>query len=115
MRTLIIVPALTAFVPATSLAGHLPHVLIGVCLWGIATGIQDSTIKAFVADLVAPARRGTAFGRLAVFQGAAALTGGVTAGALYDHVALLTALVVIAQVVACVLLVLVLRRQGAHE
>jgi MFS family permease len=115
VRTLIIVPALTAFVPATSLAGHLPHVLIGVCLWGIATGIQDSTIKAFVADLVTPARRGTAFGRLAVFQGAAALTGGVTAGALYDHVALLTALVVIAQVVACVLLVLVLRSRKAPQ
>jgi hypothetical protein len=50
-----------------------------------------------------------------VFQGVATLASGLTAGALYENVALLTTLVIIAQVIACVLLVLVLRRQGAHE
>lgn len=115
VSTLIIVPVLTAFVPASCLADDLPLVLIGVGLWGMATGIQDSTIKAFVADLVAPTHRGAAFGRLAVFQGVATLASGLTAGALYENVALLTTLVIIAQVIACVLLVLVLRRQGAHE
>ena len=113
VRTLVVVPVLTAFVPALCLAVDLPLVLIGVCLWGVATGVQDSTVKAFVADLVPPEHRGTAFGQLAVFQGAAALAGGATAGALYGNVALLTALVVVAQVAAGVLLILVLRRRSA--
>jgi len=114
-RTLLIVPVLTAFVPALCLAGELPLVLVGVCLWGASTGIQDSTIKAFVADLVPPAGRGSAYGRFAVFQGAAALAGGTVAGALYGNVALLSALVVMAQVVAFVLLVVVLRRRGVRQ
>lgn len=113
-RTLLVVPALTAFVPALCLSGELPLVLVGVCLWGAATGVQDSTIKAFVANLVPPAGRGAAYGRFAVFQGAAALAGGTVAGALYGNVALLSALVVIAQAVAFVLLILVLRRRDAH-
>jgi len=114
-RTLLVVPVLTAFVPALCLAGELPLVLVGVCLWGAATGVQDSTIKAFVADLVPPAGRGAAYGRFAVFQGAAALAGGTVAGALYGNVALLSALVVIAQAVAFVLLIVVLRRRRAHR
>ena len=114
-RTLFIVPVLTAFVPALCLAGELPLVLVGVCLWGAATGIQDSTIKAFVADLVPPAGRGAAYGRLAVFQGAAALAGGAVAGALYSNVALLSALVVMAQVIAIVLFVVVRQRRGARQ
>ncbi len=113
-RTLLVVPFLTAFVPALCLSGELPLVLVGVCLWGAATGIQDSTIKAFVANLVPPAGRGAAYGRFAVFQGAAALAGGTVAGALYGNVALLSALVVIAQAVAVVLLILVLRRRDAY-
>lgn len=113
-RTLLVVPVLTAFVPALCLSGELPLVLVGVCLWGAATGVQDSTVKAFVATLVPPAVRGAAYGRFAVFQGTAALAGGTVAGALYGNVPLLSALVVIAQAVAFVLLILVLRRRDAH-
>ena len=57
--------------------------LAGVAIWGAATGIQDSTVKALVADLVPEARQGSAYGVFAAFEGAGALAGGALYGALY--------------------------------
>jgi len=85
-------------------------VFVGVVLWGGATGIQDSTIKALVADLIPSAQRGTAYGWFAVFQGAASFAGAAVAGALYGNLVLLSVLVVAAQLAAIVVLVIVRRR-----
>jgi len=104
------VPLLTAFVPSLVLAGNLGLVVVGVALWGAATGLQDSTVKALVADLIPSAQRGTAYGWFAVFQGLASFAGAAVAGALYSDVPLLSALVIAAQVAAVVLLVVVRRR-----
>ena len=85
-RVLLVLPLLIALVPPLAFAGQLWPVLAGVALWGFATGIQDSTVKALVADLVPAPGLATAYGAFAAFQGAAALGGGALAGALYaDH------------------------------
>jgi MFS family permease len=112
---LFVVPLLTAFVPALALGGRLGLVIVGVALWGAATGIQDSTIKALVADLIPSAQRGTAYGWFAVFQGGAAFAGASAAGALYGQLPLLSALVIAAQLAAVVLLVVVRRRIRASR
>jgi MFS family permease len=109
-RSLLLLPALVAPVPALALAGSLGPVLAGIALWGAATGIQDSTVKALVAELVPHAGRATAYGVFAAVQGVAALLGGVVAGALYaDHLRLLAVGVALAQVAAYVPLVRALR------
>jgi MFS family permease len=82
-RVLLSLPFLVAAVPALSLAGHLWVAVTGVLVWGAATGVQESTVKALVADLVPPARLATAYGVFAAFEGAAALAGGGLAGWLY--------------------------------
>ena len=110
-RVLLVVPVLVALVPATALAGTLTLVVCGVVVWGIAQGVQDSTIKAMVAELVPAPRRATAYGVFAGIQGGLAVAGGAAAGWLYEQS--LTALVVavaVSQVVALVLLVGTLRR-----
>jgi MFS family permease len=107
---LFVVPVLSAFVPPLVLAGNLGLVIVGVALWGAATGLQDSTVKALVADLIPSAQRGAAYGWFAVFQGLAAFAGAAVAGALYGDVPLLSALVIAAQLAAVVLLVVVRRR-----
>ncbi len=62
------------------------------CCGGAATGLQDSTVKALVADLVPRERLATAYGVFAAYQGVAALAGGAIAGLLYaDHRVLLSA------------------------
>jgi MFS family permease len=81
-----------------------------VLLWGAAMGVQDSTVKALVADLVPAATRASAYGLFAAVQGGAAVLGGVLAGSLYERS--LPALVVVVaatQLVALVLLVVTLR------
>ncbi len=92
-------PALIIAVPALSLADTLTVVLVGVLLWGVVTGVQDSTVKALVADLVPQSRLATAYGVFAAFQGLAALAGGTLAGGLYtEHRTLLITLVALTQV-----------------
>ncbi|RYP89121.1 MFS transporter [Nocardioides guangzhouensis] len=112
---LLLLPALVAPVPALALAGSLGPVLAGIGLWGAATGIQDSTVKALVADLVAPAGRATAYGVFAAYQGVAALVGGTVAGALYrDHATLLATGIAVLQVAAYLPLVRALRAARLH-
>ena len=45
-------PVTIVAVPALALGSTLALVLAGVLLWGAVTGVQDSTVKALVADLV---------------------------------------------------------------
>ncbi|WP_416904173.1 MFS transporter [Micromonospora echinospora] len=82
-RVLFALPLLGAAVPALALSGSLVAVVAGALLWGAAVGVQDSTVKALVADLVPAARRATAYGVFAAVQGGAALAGGGLVGVLY--------------------------------
>ncbi|MPZ93877.1 MAG: MFS transporter [Propionibacteriales bacterium] len=108
-------PALIVAVPALALSDTWSLVLAGVLIWGAVTGVQDSTVKALVADLVPQHRLATAYGVFAAFQGVAALAGGTLAGGLYtDHRTLLIALVAVAQALSAGLLWVALRRPGAH-
>lgn len=115
-RVLLVVPVLVALVPALALGSAVVAVLAGVLAWGFAQGVQDSTIKAVVADLVEAPRRATAYGVFAGIQGLLAIVGGVGAGWLYERS--LTALVVVValtQIVALALLVDTFRRSGRRR
>jgi MFS family permease len=113
-RVLLALPLLVAAVPALAFGGSLAFVLPGVLLWGAAVGVQDSTVKALVADLVPRDRRATAYGVFAAVQGAGALIGGIGAGFLYDHsLSALVAVIAAVQVAALLILVPVVRRARA--
>ena len=104
------VPVLVALVPPLALTGSFAAVLIGVGVWGLAYGVQDSTVKALVAEVVEAPRRATAYGVFAGVQGAFALVGGLVTGWLYDmSLPWLVAVVAVSQVVALVLLVRTVR------
>ena len=105
------VPVLVAAVPPLALSGGLATALGGIAVWGLAFGLQDSTIKAYVADIVEAPRRATAYGVFAGIQGVAAILGGVTAGWLYARsVPALTLGVGLVQAAALTLMVLAVRR-----
>lgn len=107
---LLALPLLIAAVPVLAFSTGIGLVLAGVAIWGTATGIQDSTVKALVADLVPEARQGSAYGVFAAFEGAGALAGGALYGALYDARPALIAVVAAFQAVALVLLMITVRR-----
>jgi hypothetical protein len=107
--TLLMLPVIVAVVPFLVFTDRVGLAVAGVVLWGAATGVQDSTVKALVADLVPQTRLATAYGAFAAFQAVAALAGGGLAGWLYDaHRGMLAGGIVAAQVVALVLLLGVL-------
>ena len=112
-RVLLLVPVLVALVPALALGSTLVAVLGGLLAWGLAQGVQDSTVKAVVADLVDAPRRATAYGVFAGIQGLLAIIGGVTAGWLYERsLPALVAVVAVTQVVALVMLTSTFRRSA---
>jgi MFS family permease len=110
-RVLLVLPLLVALVPVLAFSRRLTVAVVGVVLWGAAVGVQDSTVKALVADLVPGDRQATAYGWFAAVQGAAAVGGGAMAGALYSRsVPALMAAVAVTQLVCLVLLVTTLHR-----
>lgn len=110
-RILLGLPLLVSAVPILAFASTPLVAIAGAVLWGAAGGVLDSTVKALVADLVPESRRATGYGVFAAVQGAAAIGGGLMAGALYERsLPILIAAVIATQVVALVLLVATLRR-----
>ncbi len=106
---LLALPPMVAAWPILAFGSTLAAVVPGILLWGAAVGLQDSTVKALVADLVPRERRATAYGVFAGVQGAGALLGGIAAGAVYDRsIPALVLGVVVLQAIALVLLAPVL-------
>ncbi|MBX7432889.1 MFS transporter [Mycobacterium sp. Y57] len=112
-RVLGALPVLAGLVPVLAFGNHLGPVLAGALVWGAAVGIQESTLRAVVADLVEPARRATAYGVYAAVIGVAAAAGGALTGLLYSRsVALVIVVVVAIQAAALAVLPWVLRQTG---
>lgn len=104
-RVLVALPVLTAGVVALAFTNTVAIAVAGSLVWGAAMGIQESTLRATVADLVPSGRRATAYGLFAGVVGAASLAGGALMGGLYGYsIPVLITVVVAIQVLALVLL-----------
>jgi predicted MFS family arabinose efflux permease len=64
--------------------GNAALVLVGVILWGIGLGTQDSSLKALLAGVVPPEKRSTAFGVFDTGFGIAWFLGSSAMGLLYE-------------------------------
>ncbi len=103
LKVLLALPVLAAAVPALSFSLRPAFVWVGGVVWGAAMGVQDSTMRAAVADLVPPSRRGTGYGVFATCYGLAWLAGSTALGALYGvSLASAVAFVVVVQALALV-------------
>ncbi|WP_369395328.1 MFS transporter [Streptomyces sp. CG1] len=112
-RVLIALPVLTAGVVVLAFTDTVAIAVAGSLVWGAAMGIQESTLRATVADLVPSGRRATAYGLFAGVVGAASLAGGALIGGLYGYsIPVLITVVVGIQVLAVMLLAVM--RVGRH-
>ena len=84
LRGLVVLPLLGAVVPFLSFSTSVPLVWIGAALWGALMGVHESTMRAAVADLVPPERRGAGYGTFTAVYGLAWLVGAAVIGLLYD-------------------------------
>ncbi|MFF0223951.1 MFS transporter [Streptomyces sp. NPDC004629] len=104
-RVLVALPVLTAVVAALAFTDTVALAAAGSLVWGAAMGIQESTLRATVADLVPSGRRATAYGLFAGVVGAASLAGGALTGGLYGYsIPVLITAVVVIQILALALL-----------
>jgi len=58
--------------------------VVGMALWGVGMGAQESVMRAAIAQIAPAERRGTAYGIFNALYGAAWFAGSVLLGALYD-------------------------------
>ena len=115
-RGLLVLPPLAAAVPFLAFSHTVVLLVLGALVWGAASGVHDSTMRAAVADLVPAGRRGAGYGTFTAIYGLAWLGGAVVIGALYEHgTAAATWFVVGVQVVALGLLVPVVRARRSPQ
>ncbi|MGV8849403.1 MAG: MFS transporter [Propionibacteriaceae bacterium] len=107
---LLAVPVAAA-ISALTFSANAGLIWAGVAVWGLVSGVLDSTAKAVVSDLVPHTRRAVAFGWLSFVRGLALLAGGGLLGFLYDvRLSVLITAIVAVNAAALVGLGLVLRR-----
>ena len=113
VRVLFALPVVSVIVPFFAFGNSLASVVAGVVLWGASLGIQESTMRAAVADLVQGCKRATSYGMFSVFMGVGLFVGAGVTGALYSygHAAIIVYALVL-EAAACMLLFLALRRAG---
>lgn len=85
IKALIFTVAISSlFVPLVFLGGFYEAIL-GMILWGVGLGAQESIMRAVVGDLVQKDVRGTAYGVLNICFGISWFLGSVIIGLLYDY------------------------------
>ena len=79
----IVTAAAALFAPLVFL-GHAALIVLGMILWGIGSGSQESIMRAVVAHLVPPEKRGSAYGVFNLIYGIANAAGSAFMGLFYD-------------------------------
>jgi MFS family permease len=82
--SLLAVPLLTLPIPFLAFSHSYSLVLIGMALWGVVMGVQETIMRASIADLTPVERRGFAYGVFNTVYGAGWLLGGALMGLLYE-------------------------------
>lgn len=98
------------FAPLVFLGG-LTSLILGVSLWGVGMGAQESILRAAIGEMVSPERRGTAYGLFNAIYGLSWFLGSAFIGFLYDiSISYVVAFSLISQVISFLVMVYLLRR-----
>ena len=82
--SLLAVPLLTLPIPFLAFSYSYSLVLISIILWGVVMGIQETIMRAAIADLTPMERRGFAYGIFNTAYGASWFLGAALMGLLYE-------------------------------
>jgi MFS family permease len=84
LTVMIVAVALSAFFAPLVFLGGFGSALVGVALWGIGMGAQESIMRAAIANMIPADRRGTAYGMFNTGYGLFWFAGSALMGYLYD-------------------------------
>jgi MFS family permease len=82
--SLLAVPLLTLPIPFLVFSHSYSLVLIGMVLWGVVMGVQETVMRAAIADLTPIERRGFAYGMFNTAYGVGWFLGAALMGLLYE-------------------------------
>ena len=82
--SLLAAPLLALPIPLLAFSSDPTSVLVGFVLWGMVMGIQETVMRAAIADLIPVGRRGFAYGIFNTIYGASWFLGSFLMGSLYD-------------------------------
>ena len=82
--SLLVIPLLTLPIPFLAFSHSYSLVLIGMALWGVVMGTQETIMRAAIADLTPIGRRGFAYGVFNTALGAGWFLGALLMGLLYE-------------------------------
>ena len=85
LESLLAVPLLTLPIPFLAFSYDYKMVLTGMVLWGVVMGIQETIMRAAIADITPVERRGFAYGIFNTVYGASWFLGSALIGLLYEH------------------------------
>lgn len=116
LKVLLVLPVLAAAVPWLGFSNNTALAVAGVLVWGAAMGVQESIMRAGVAGLAPPARRGSAYGMFTACYGLAWLAGSFLIGLLYEFsVPALAVTVTVVQAAALVIFAVVRRHASVKD
>jgi MFS family permease len=93
--------------PVFFLSHHVVGIIIGVILWGIGMGAQESILKAVISSMVSKEKRATAYGIFYTVFGAAWFLGSLLIGLFYEwHVVYVVVFSTLIELLAVILLMI---------
>ncbi|MEM2900727.1 MAG: MFS transporter [Thermoplasmata archaeon] len=113
ISTLAIASAISVFFAPFVFLGNFYTALVGVIIWGIGMGAQESILRAAVAEMTPKERRASAYGIFNMGYGIFWFAGSVLLGLLYD--VSLIALVIFSMIAQIISLPLFLYASKKHE
>jgi MFS family permease len=116
LRSLIALPLLTIPIPFLGFSGSYALALAGMVIWGAVMGVQETIMRAAIADLTPIRRRGLAYGIFNTAYGGAWFAGGLVIGILYERsIGSLIAFAVTMQVLALPILFILCSRSSSGK
>ncbi|HEV2614652.1 MAG TPA: MFS transporter [Gammaproteobacteria bacterium] len=111
LTVLVIAIFITAFFAPLVYLGNAHYAFLGVALWAVGMGVQDSLLRSIVGKMTPAGKRGSAYGIFNLIYGAFWFIGSAASGILYDHnIALLVYFILITQFLAIPFFISVMRK-----
>jgi len=114
MGSLVTIPLLALPLPWLIFGASYVPALAGIVLWGAVMGIQETTMRAAIADMTAPERRGLAYGIFNTAYGAAWMLGSTVLGCLYEIKLLYVTVFIVGLELLALLLLCLAWRNGSQ-
>ena len=115
-RVLLVIPLTGICIPLVAFSQSYMMALTGAVLWGVSMGMQETVLRAAVADFTPPGGRGFAFGIFNTIYGGAWFAGSIVLGALYMADPRYTAgFMILIQAVSMLVLGLLLKKENGRN